>query len=243
MKEGLPFRAFLFLLLSVALSGCLHDPGSSSSEESVQIQDHLAAVENMPASNNRFALDMYHELAKEPGNVFFSPWSLTCALSLAGEGARGSTADEIRSVLHSLGNDSLWRQTFSEIDTRFNSQASGYRLSSANALWVDSDFPLNSGYVALAERYYHARAENLDFKGEGGKAIEAINDWIEQKTAGKIKNLIPTGYIDPETRLVLTNAIYYSGTWTPAFDSSRTKDENFFKDGGRDGNSPDDEPD
>lgn len=233
MKEGLPFRAFLFLLLSVALSGCLHDPGSSSSEESVQIQDHLAAVENMPASNNRFALDMYHELAKEPGNVFFSPWSLTSALAMTAEGARGNTAEEIASILHFTGNDTVRRQSFSALNQRFNARASGYSLSSANALWVDADFPVRGEYVGLVNNYYHAKASNLDFKGAGEQSRRAINTWVEENTNGMITDLIDPGSINFLTRLVLSNAVYFNGNWTVAFDRSLTRDEHFFKADGR----------
>ncbi|MDD4162624.1 MAG: serpin family protein [Methanothrix sp.] len=232
MKAQPAVRAFFIFLFTVAFSGCVHDPGSPGSEDADEIRAQLTADEKVAASSNRFALDMYHELAMGQGNVFFSPWSLTCALSMAGEGANASTADEIRSVLHSSGDNSAWRQTFLKLDTRFNARSSGYQLTSANAIWVDSSFPLDKGYAALIERYYHARAENLDLKDEIGTAREAINNWVGSKTAGKIKDLIAEGYINPETRLILTNAIYFNGTWIKAFDSSRTRDGNFFKEGG-----------
>ena len=91
-------------------------------------------------------------------NLFFSPWSLNMALAMTYEGARGKTADEMRSVLHLSGNESTRRQAFSSLDQRLNANESGYILSTANALWVDNSFPLRSEYRDLVDRNYHARA-------------------------------------------------------------------------------------
>ena len=85
---------------------------------------------------------------------------------------------------------------------------------------------------------YHARATNLDFMGASDDARKTINSWVEQKTSQKIKDLIPPPYIDPSTCLVLTNAIYFKGTWVKEFDKSLTRDEKFFSGDGRTVNVP-----
>ncbi len=83
------------------------------------------------------------------------------------------------------------------------------------------------------DRIYHARATNLDFIGASEEARKTINSWVEQKTSQKIKDLIPPPYIDSSTCLVLTNAIYFKGTWVKEFDKSLTRDENFHTSDGR----------
>jgi serpin B len=184
-------------------------------------------------ASNRFALDMYRELANRDGNLFFSPWSLNTALAMTYEGARGKTADEMRSVLHFYGDESTRRQSFFALDQRIIDDKSGYTLSTANALWVDNNFSLLDGYMDLMDCIYHARATNLDFMGASDDARKTINFWVEQKTSQKIKDLIPPPYIDPSTCLVLTNAIYFKGTWVKEFDKSLTRDEKFFSGEGR----------
>ena len=54
-----------------------------------------------------------------------------------------------------------------------------------------------------------------------------INQWVEQQTAGKIKDLLQSGVLTPATRLVLTNAIYFKGNWQTQFDKAQTRDEDF----------------
>jgi serpin B len=137
------------------------------------------------------------------------------------------------SVLHLSENDSIRRESFSALDRRINANDSGYTLSTANALWVDGGFSLLEGYKTLVENTYHGRANNLDFRAAPEEARQTINDWVEQKTAGKITDLIPTDYVKSLTRLVLTNAIYFNGTWMKKFDQSLTMDEDFFTEDGR----------
>jgi serpin B len=255
-KDGPSSWTLLFLLMSsVLVCGCMSLPDDTGSE--AVVENHLTDAEEMEdveemkdieqmtdagdmtnaemiaIANNRFALDMYREVAGRDENVFFSPWSLNSALAMTYEGARGKTADEMRSVLHFSGNDSVRRQSFSSLDHRINANDSGYVLSTANALWVDYGFPLEGAYEDVVIDYYRATAKNLDFSGAPDGARQTINQWVEEKTAYKIKELVPPGYISPLTRLVLTNAIYFNGTWVNQFDGSLTDDEDFFTaDGG-----------
>ncbi len=181
-KDGPSSWTLLFLLMSsVLVCGCMSLPDDTGSE--AVVENHLTDAEEMKdieqmtdagdmtdaemiaIANNRFALDMYREVAGRDENVFFSPWSLNSALAMTYEGARGETADEMRSVLHFSGNDSFRRQSFSSLDHRINANDSGYVLSTASALWVDDGFPLEGAYADVVIDYYHATAENLDFSG------------------------------------------------------------------------------
>ena len=202
MRLGVNSLALLTILIpSVFLSGCLSMPEDAKSESAVQVQ--LMDTEQTAISSNRFALDMYRELAGNDENLFFSPWSLNTALAMTYEGARGKTADEMRSVLHFSGDESARRQSFSSLDQRINSNESGYILSTASALWVDNNYSLLDGYRDLVDRNYRARATNLDFM-RASDARKTINSWVEQKTSLKIKELIPPDELDERTRLVLT---------------------------------------
>ena len=190
---------------------------------------------------NRFALDMYRELAAGTGNLFFSPWSLCYALAMTCEGARGRTREEMSSVLHFSTSESARRRSFSLIDKKLNASDSGYALHSANALWVEKSFPLEEEYADLLEENYHAQATNLDFVNASEKSRRIINSWAEKKTLGKIRELIPPGEINDLTVLVLTNAVYFLGSWRQEFDRKLTAIEDFFYRGRQEGGCAHDE--
>jgi serine protease inhibitor len=64
-------------------------------------QDVKAAANPAVAADGDFAFDLYAQLAKENDgkNMFFSPYSMSIALAMTAEGARGKTADEMGKVL------------------------------------------------------------------------------------------------------------------------------------------------
>jgi serpin B len=183
-------------------------------------------------ANNRFAFDLYSHLAKDKeytgSNIFFSPFSLSSALAITYEGARGKTADEIQSVLYFPENDSSRRGGFSDLNAGINNGDSSYSLRTANALWAEKTYPFLTEYVSTSERFYGAKITNLDFKGHPEDSRITINSWVENNTEDRIKDLIPAGVIGPLTRLVITNAIYFKGDWVEQFDKNQTIDAEFM---------------
>jgi len=196
-----------------------------------------SGIQAVTHANNRFAFDLYSRLAKKPAyagsNIFFSPFSISSALAITYEGAKGTTADEIRSVFYFPENDSLLREGFSGLNSGINTGDSRYSLRTANALWAEKTYPFLSGYTSTAERYYGGNTTNLDFIGQPDESRITINDWVEDKTEDKIKDLIPAGVINPMTRLVITNAIYFKGDWVRQFDKNLTTDADFRTDTGK----------
>lgn len=69
------------------------------------------------------------------------------------------------------------------------------------------------------------------------KANEArleVNKWVEQKTNGLIKDLIPEGLVDSSTKIILVNALYFKGSWCPGqFDKDLTRNSEFYSLDGR----------
>ena len=182
-------------------------------------------------ANNRFAFSLYSRLVREKeysgSNLFFSPFSLSSAMALTCEGARGRTADEIRSVFFFPDNTTALRGGFSGMNAAVNGGDPKYTLRTANALWAEKTYPFLSDYVSTASRYYGARTTNLDFISHPEDSRVTINSWVENQTEDRIKDLIPGGAIDPATRLVITNAIYFKGSWVKQFDRNRTTDMDF----------------
>jgi serpin B len=184
-------------------------------------------IREVVLANNRFALDLYSELSKyETGNIFFSPYSISSALAIVYEGARGKTADEIRAVFHFPDYETL-RPNFAAIYNSINENCRGCELRTGNALWVQEGFPLLESYKSVVEEYYGGKAANLDFARETEKSRQTINSFIEEQTNRKIKELIPPGLLRPETVLVITNAIYFKGNWRWEFDPKETRKMDF----------------
>jgi len=221
---------YLQISLMIILFTCLSTvPESLSSpydsKEPPRVDDTGSAsqgIQEVVNGNNKFAFELYSQLSKsENGNVFYSPYSIFSALAMTYEGARGKTAEEMKSVFHFPELDIL-RPNFAVIYNEINKGAKEYELRTGNALWVQHDFPLLNDYTSIVERYYGGKTANLDFVKETEKSRQIINRFIEEQTNKKIKDLIPPGYLNILTRLVLTNAIYFKGTWQWQFDVSET---------------------
>ncbi|MGE4554987.1 MAG: serpin family protein [Candidatus Paceibacterota bacterium] len=191
-------------------------------------------IKNLVETNNQFALDYYQQLRREnEENIFFSPLSISSAFLMTYEGAKGETAKQIQSVFYFPEDSNLRRQEFSSIFKEINKKDKKYQLSIANALWIQKDYPIANDFLTVVQNYYQGKAQNLDFIRDPEDSRVTINNWVENQTNNKIKNLIPQGLIDNLTRLVLTNAIYFKGEWVKQFDKNLTQEEDFTTDEGK----------
>ncbi len=182
---------------------------------------------NIVDSTNRFARDFYSQVTKDnEENVFFSPLSISNAFAIAYEGAKGNTADEIRQVFDFPKNDENRRSSFLAMNNELNEKDPKYKLHIANALWIAEGFEPLSEYVDIAKTYYNSEVSNVDFVSD--KGVNIINDWVKLKTEGKIKQIFPPGSTDENTRLAITNAIYFKGTWVTQFNENKTLDRDFM---------------
>ena len=166
--------------------------------------------------DNQFAVDLYAQLDREqPGkNLFFSPTSISVALAMTTAGARGQTQSEMADVLH-LGAD--WRRPMPIITSFWTNGMRRARSGPTSSAW-----PIDCGAKRAIRssrsswpsprQQYGAEMASLDF-AQAAAASREINQWVEQQTNNKIKDLIPASAIGPLTRLVLTNAVYFKGDW------------------------------
>ncbi len=180
-----------------------------------------------PAVNGdtQFALDLYAQLRSQDGNLFFSPYSISTALAMTRAGAKGETAAQMDKALHfDLPQDKLnsaFAGLIKEINGDPADQKRGYQLSTANALWGQKKYSFKADFLKVAKDDYGAELTDLDF-GASEEARKTINDWVAKQTNDKIKDLIPPGVLDVDTRLVLTNAIYFKGEWASQFKKEGT---------------------
>jgi RNA polymerase sigma factor (sigma-70 family) len=181
------------------------------------------------AGNTRFALDLYGRLRTQEGNLFLSPYSLSTALAMAYAGARGETAEQMAKTLHfTLGQDKL-HPAFAQLAGQLKGgKKSGYRLNVANALWGQKDHRFLAEFLELSREFYGGGLKEVDFLNATEQARQAINTWAEEQTEKKVKELLRPGVLDEQTRLVLTNAVYFNAAWERPFDKKLTRPEPFF---------------
>ena len=198
--------------------------------------DDLAVV----AGNTRFALDVYDQLREKNENIFFSPLSVSSALAMTYAGARGATADEMARALHFDAPAVRLHRAFGKLlaDLDVPEDAPGCRLHIANALWAQQDYHFLPDFLALGREHYRAEPDTLDFAKATEQARQKINAWVAQRTADKIRDLIPPGVLDELTRLVLTNAVYFKGEWATQFDKQQTREAPFTLADGKEESAP-----
>ena len=192
--------------------------------------------------NSAFAFNLYQELRKKEGNLFYSPYSISVALAMTYAGARGDTAEEMAATLQFLLEQDRLHPAFNWLDAELASRGEGaqgkdgegFRLNIVNAIWGQKDYGFLSTFLDVLAENYGAGLRILDFVTEPEKSRVTINEWVSDQTEDRIKDLIPQGAIDVLTRLVLTNAIYFNAAWEYPFDEDMTADGPFYLlDGGQ----------
>src|SRR5882762_2109248 len=183
------------------LSFLLRSPPSARSTPSQSLVD----------GNTAFALDLYGQLKTTPGNLFFSPYSISTAMAMTCAGARGDTEKQMARVLHFDKDQRRLHSTFGELQRQLNeaNKQKGIELSIANALWAQKGRPFLPAFLEIAHGRYEANLNQADFETGADAARGEINRWVAHATKDKIQNILPPGSLDDLTRLVLANAIYF----------------------------------
>lgn len=179
--------------------------------------------------NTAFALDLYQKLKAQPGNLFFSPYSISTGLAMTYAGARGETEKEMAGALHFNPAQTNLPTEFGALETRMNQIQRWNRitLSTANSLWGQQDYRFTDAYLNLVRMNFQSEISQVDFKHSPSAASAQINQWVEKKTNGKIRNLLAPGQLTEGTRLVLSDAIYFKGKWVHPFKTADTKPADF----------------
>jgi serpin B len=194
-----------------------------SSDEPAIITGNITSFDD---AVNVFGLNLFRQLYNDiDNNIFCSPYSIFVALAMTYEGARGTTATEMKDVLNIEQDNESFHQYMLSLYEYMNKN-SEYNISTANALWVKEEFELLQNYLDIIQTYYGGKATNIDFNYPI-EAANIINSWIENQTNDLIKDLIKPDYINPMTVLILTNAIYFKGMWKVQFDPDNTTEREF----------------
>ncbi len=187
------------------------------------------------SADTQFGLDLF-ELVAADENLMISPYSIATALSMLYPGARGVTAEEIADVLNVTVDDPTLHAVRNYIEDSLASPPppmggedtrQPFTIRPANSAWGQGGYPFLDDYLTVLAENYGAGLRLLDYVGdpEGSRAI--INQWVEDATEDRIKDLIPEGAITVDTRLSLVNAIWFKANWFEQFDPALTASGSF----------------
>ena len=187
------------------------------------------------SSVNAFAFDLYRAVSadeKEAGkNLFFSPISIHTAFSVLYEGARGNTAQQLLDAFRFEPDRGARHEAVSSAADSIGQGDGHSELSLASALWPAEWFAPYDPYLEAARGAYGATVDTVDFTDESD-AVPRINAWASENTNKKIEEVISQGDVNDLTAMVITNAIYFKGTWITQFSEGDTREDEFTREDG-----------
>ncbi|NWW45219.1 ILEU inhibitor, partial [Pedionomus torquatus] len=196
---------------------------------------------SLTAANTKFCLDFFKELSKvkRNENIFFSPLSISTALSMVQLGAGGSTAEEMEKVRESMLLKMAFlccsqceeaggaHSQFQELLSALAKSGGTCSLNIANRLFGEATFQFLKQYLDSTRTLYLAELKAMDFINAPEKSRKKMNSWVEKQTCGKITDVFPPGSIDHSMVLALVNAIYFKGKWAIKFQEKNTREMPF----------------
>jgi serpin B len=178
-------------------------------------------------ANTKFDFNLFNTLSKQQPNknIFISPTSVALALSMTYNGVSGKTKQEMTKVLELTGMTPQEINAANQnLQNSLQKNDPNVQVSIANSLWAKQGFSLKPEFLQINQEYYKANLTELDFTIPQAPSI--INNWVSQKTQGKIDRIVEE--ISPDQVLFLINAIYFKGNWETPFDQSQTANKTFY---------------
>ncbi|MDD4296083.1 MAG: serpin family protein [Ruminiclostridium sp.] len=183
--------------------------------------------ESLVSANKEFSWDIFKKLNTEDSekDIFISPFSISSMLTMALNGAEGTTKEALLTGLRYNGiTIEELNKGYAYLMDRIISLDEKVELEIANSIWIRDGFEVKQNFIDTNRNFLGADVDTLDFSDTN--AAGKINNWIADKT----NNLI-TKMIDPpisrDVMMYLINAIYFKGEWTEAFKTMNTIEADF----------------
>lgn len=217
----------LCIAVVLGLSACT-DENVGNMNNAPNLRELSEPEQELVQTSNAFASEIFRKVEElsEEQNTFISPLSISMALHMTANGAVHETKEEMKAILGvSQLSDAEANQAVEDLTELLLNMDKKAALSIANSIWYKDLFTLREEFTQLIQDHYNGRIEGLDFS-KPDVVKQTINDWVEQKTNGKIKNLLED--VPPQAVMYLVNAIYFKADWQYQFDASRTEEAPFF---------------
>ena len=183
-------------------------------------------AENLVNSINDFGFNLLKKLPEDQKNIAISPYSIFTAISMTSEGANNRTLSEMRNTLM-LTDSSKVAIEIKQLQKKMLDFDDQYlNLHIANAIWLHNNFKIQSDFQKTIQREYMAELRKSDMNNTD-QTLKDINGWVKLHTNNKIPSILEE--LDPSTRLILLNAIYFKADWNSPFTPDLTRKENFWQ--------------
>ncbi|KAM5222082.1 serpin B8-like [Ctenodactylus gundi] len=181
-------------------------------------------MDGLCKANGTFAINLLKMLGEEDNsrNVFLCPLSISSALAMVFLGAKGNTAAQMSQAL-CLDRDGDVHHGFQTLLSEVNRAGTQYLLRTASRLFGEETCDFLPSFKESCQKFYQAELEELSFTKDTEDCRKHINDWVTEKTEGKISEVLGPGTVGPLTKLVLVNAMYFKGKWSEQFDRKYTR--------------------
>ena len=240
-------------LVAPALTACGGGDRSDSATDpagmrlvSADVARSAGDVQTIPdvvSAMGAFTGDLWAHLPPADQNLVLSPYSIAVALAMTANGAAGPTQTQMRDVLHirSLatynGGTAALTRSLEALTGRVDladGKAAEIDLASADQLFGDAGTEFGRAFLTVLAKEYDAGMRTVDFRHDLEGSRTLINHWTAQQTHERIPTILPPGSLDPATRLVLVNALYFKAPWLTPFEKVATTQQAFHRaDGSR----------
>ena len=228
---------------SLLFSGCAvtkqkdkplkNDPSIKTEIDLNKISDTKFDDDEMDALYRNYCFDLFSQTLKDNGgdqNVMISPASIMMALDMVAAGTKGDSLNQL-TELFAAGKGPLEQQAYAAALMNKINSSKDVKFSCANAVWSDSDYfgnTINAVYVDYIKETFLAEYKVTVFND---KTPDEINNWIYDHTDHMIKKVI--SQLDPETVMVLVNAISFDAKWEEKYEEDQISEGSFTKADGK----------
>ncbi len=196
---------------------------NTTSEYCQESEDDCALV----WANNSFGLDLFKNIyaAERSKNIFISPTSISTALTMALNGAKGGTYTEMHNMLKydNLTLDQV-NHSYQSILNLLPNLDPNVNMDIANSIWYDQGFSVKNDFLSVNSEFLNSEVIDLDFKDPA--SVGVINGWVNEKTHEKIPTILDQ--ISSDAVMFLINAIYFKGDWRFTFPEELTQEAPFY---------------
>ena len=215
----------LFCCASIwMLSSCEESDPLDKAPRKVELRKKAAEIIK---ADNEFGFELFREVVEmsDAENIMISPLSVSYALGMTYNGAAGTTLDAFNDVLHfnDLSEQEV-NESYKDLMDQILVLDEKVEFSLANSIWYRYGYEVLEEFIATNREYFNAEVTEIDFTDPS--TVDVINQWIEDSTDGKIKDMLDE--IPVDAVMYLINAIYFDARWKYEFEKSETYQGDFY---------------
>ena len=222
MKRYISF-ILVFLISVITVSSC--EQSDPIEKEPKKIVPHKKSAEIIEAGR-AFGFELFREInsLSDEENIMISPLSVSYALGMTYNGAAGTTLEAFDEVLHFEGlTTEEVNESYKDLMDQLVHLDDQVEFSIANSIWYRLGFQVLADFIQTNQDYFDAAVKEIDFSDP--ETVDVINQWIENNTNGKIKDMLD--YIPVDAVMYLINAIYFNAQWKYEFIKEETYEGDF----------------